>query len=260
MPRETSFAAPVLICVLGTFRVIARGRAIRLKPGGKAQLLLERLALETRQGVAREQVLETLWPDADLGLAGQNLNTLVYSLHRALGPALGGQSPVRYADGTYRLNADRGVSVDIGAFEEAADHGDRAARAGDDKTALASYRAAKAVYLGDLVPTSDVRHLMERERLRGRYLAVLGRLAELRFNEGDLEGALSTTLDVIARDPCREDAHRLAMRAYNRLGQRSQALRQYRLCADVLQAEFDAVPEPATDELYAQLRIEPSRV
>jgi DNA-binding SARP family transcriptional activator len=50
------------------------------------------------------------------------------------------------------------------------------------------------------------------------------------------------------------------MRCYNRLGHRAQALRQYRTCREILEAEFDAVPEPATEELYELLRREPSSV
>jgi DNA-binding SARP family transcriptional activator len=233
---------------------------MRLKPGGKGQTLLANLALNPQLGLPRDQLLEALWPMTELGLAGQSLNTLVYSLHRALGSALEGRPPVRHVDGQYRLNTEDGVAIDIGAFDAAADDGDRATRLGDEATALTSYRAAAEVYVGDLVPTSEVRHVVERERLRARYLMIRTRLAELRFRDGDFNGALTGALDLLTHDACREDAHRLAMRAYNRLGQRAQALRQYRVCRDMLAAEFDAVPEHATEELYAQLRMEPSLV
>jgi DNA-binding SARP family transcriptional activator len=248
------------VCLLGSFRVVASGRPLRLKPGGKAQSLLSNLALNPRLGLPRDQLLDALWPATDLALAGQSLNTLVYSLHRALGSALDGRPPVLSVDGHYRLNLADGVAVDIGAFDAAADDGDRATRSGDDSTASTSYGAAAEVYMGDLVLTSDIRHVVERERLRARYLMIRAWLAELRFRSGDFGGALSGALDVLAHDPCREDAHRLVMRSYNRLGQRAQALRQYRTCRDALAAEFDAVPEAETEELYEQLRMEPSRV
>ena len=44
-----------------------------------------------------------------------------------------------------------------------------------------------------------------------------------------------------------------------RLGERAQALRQYRLCRDVLDIEFAAVPEPATEELYETVRLRPEQ-
>jgi DNA-binding SARP family transcriptional activator len=223
---------------------------MKLKPGGKAESLLSNLALNPRLGLSRDQLLDALWPATELALAGQSLNTLVYSLHRALGSALKGRPPVLCIDGHYRLNTEDGVAVDIGAFDAAADDGDRATRTGDDSSAFTSYGAAADVYMGDLVLASDTRHIVERERLRARYLMIRARLAELRFRSGDFGGALNGAFEILSHDPCREDAHRLVMRSYNRLGQRAQALRQYRACRDALFTEFDAVPEAETDELY----------
>ena len=61
-------------------------------------------------------------------------------------------------------------------------------------------------------------------------------------------------------DPCREDAHRLVMRCHVRRGERAQALRHYLLCQQILRAEFDAAPEPATDALFEQARLDPSTI
>jgi DNA-binding SARP family transcriptional activator len=52
----------------------------------------------------------------------------------------------------------------------------------------------------------------------------------------------------------------MAMRSYVRMGERSQALRQYRMCRHVLEQEFEAVPEVATETLFELIRLEPSRV
>jgi hypothetical protein len=50
------------------------------------------------------------------------------------------------------------------------------------------------------------------------------------------------------------------MRAYVRLGARAQALRQYNLCRTILANEFEAVPEPATEQLFNLVRTNPGRV
>jgi hypothetical protein len=52
----------------------------------------------------------------------------------------------------------------------------------------------------------------------------------------------------------------MVMRTYVRSGARAQALRQYQLCRLILQDEFDAVPEPATDRLFDLLRTDPGQV
>ena len=253
-------APPVLICVLGSFRLLKSGLALSVKPGGKAELLLANLALQGRLGLSREQLVNLVWPGSDDGLAAQSLNTLTYSLHRLLGDPLGGRSPITHADGQYRLNGHDGVVADVDVFDAAADKAEQAARAGDEAEAVSSYRRATDIYVGDLVLASEVRHIVERERLRARYLAARAYLVDLQFGRGNYVDALTGSLELLSEDPCREDAHRLVMRCYNRLGQRAQALRQYRLCREVLADEFDAVPEPATEELYEMLRMDPARV
>jgi DNA-binding SARP family transcriptional activator len=253
-------APPVLVCVLGSFRLLKAGLPLSVKPGGKAELLLANLALQGRFGLSRDQLLNLLWPASGDGLATQSLNTLAYSLHRLLGDALGGRSPITHADGHYRLNRDDGVGVDVDIFDAAAEEGEQAARAGNEAEAVSSYSRATYLYTGDLVLASEIRHIVERERLRARYLAARAYLVDLQFGRDNYVDALAGSLELLSEDPCREDAHRLVMRCYNRLGQRAQALRQYRLCREVLADEFDAVPEPATEDLYEMLRMDPARV
>jgi DNA-binding SARP family transcriptional activator len=246
------------VCLLGNFRVLKRGAPISLRPGGKGEQLLGHLALRSPDGMLREALIAHLWPEAELGLATQSLNTLVYSLHRLLGDALDGRPPIVSVSGQYRLNADAGVEVDIAAFDNAVRNGDRLSGIGDRTGAVASYRGAVALYSGDLAFGSDILALVERERLRTRYLQILAHLADAHFNAFEFDRALEYALDVLSHDPCREDAHRMAMRCFVRLGVRSQAFRQYRVCRDALAMEFGAVPEPATDLLYELVRIDPS--
>lgn len=256
----STVTAPVVVCVLGSFRLQTATKTLSVKPGGKAELLLANLALQRHLGFPREQVLSLLWPSSDSQLASQSLNTLIYSLHRLLGDALGGLSPITSTGGLYRLNGDGGVAVDVDVFDKEVDKADRAARAGNETEARSSYLRATELYAGDLVLTSEIRHIVERERLRARYLSARAYLTDLLFACGNYAEALVGSLDLLAEDPCREDAHRLVMRCYNRLGQRSQAMRQYRLCREFLADEFDAVPEPATSALYESLRTDPSVV
>jgi DNA-binding SARP family transcriptional activator len=89
---------------------------------------------------------------------------------------------------------------------------------------------------------------------------MLGRLADVARRNSDYSAALDYASLVLKYDAGREDAHRTLMYCYARLGQRFQALRQYRLCERLLRQTFDAVPEPATRALFDQLRLDPSSV
>lgn len=252
--------SPIVIGVLGPFRVLKTGQPLALGNAGKAEALLAQLALAPGQRVARDHLLQQIWPDHDPMLAGQALNSLVYSLRKRLGEALGGVPPIVQADGLYWLNSERGVRVDSALFDDLLQLADQQTRAGQAHLATATRRRALDLYRGDLSGGSDLPIVLERERLRVAYLGLLARLAEDAYRQGAYSECLDTAWQLLARDPCREDAHRLVMQCCVRLGQRAQALRQYRLCRDILDAEFGAPPEAITTALFDQVRLAPERV
>ncbi len=246
---------PVMVCVLGSFRVLKHDHPVALRSGGRAEMLLRELGWQHPAGVERERLLEQLWPASSTAAAGHSVNSLVHDLRRLLGDAIDGAAPVVLSEGCYHLNSDAGVGLDITCFDELVARSAREERAGDHDAAMTSARRAVRLYRGDLAIDGDVAAIIQRERLRTLYLSALARLAGDAFGRGDDAACLGYTLELLANDPCREDAHRLVMRCHLRRGERSQALRQYRLCAEILQREFDAVPEPETTALYDAIRL-----
>jgi DNA-binding SARP family transcriptional activator len=246
--------------LLGGFRLLKDAEPVAVRHGGKAEVLLLNLALQPRLGVEREELLATLWPNADEALASQSLDTLVHSLRKTAGDALDGAGPVVRSDGRLRLNVERGIRLDVAEFEREAAEGDRLRRTGEEAAAVPRYEEAVRLYAGDLVIGSEIRHLLERERLRARYLELLRSLAETGFGGGQYTASRDWARALLGCDPCREDAHRMVMRCDVRLGERAQALRQYQTCAEILRREFGVEPEPATHELYEAIRLSPATV
>jgi DNA-binding SARP family transcriptional activator len=251
---------PLLICLMGGFRLLNRGEPLLLRDGGKMELLLTILALRHPNGIRRDDLVCTLWPNAAPELANQSLRTLLYSLHRRLGPALAGAPPVLHRGGACQLNTSVGVEVDVGWFDALVGAGEAALRAGDRRLTVLLYCRAAELYRGDLCAGPDVSTLIERERCRARYLNVLGWLADQHFAVGAYAEALQHALALLAGEPCREDAHRLVMRCHARQGRRAEALRQYQLCLLILRREFDVEPERRTIELFDRIRLAPESV
>jgi DNA-binding SARP family transcriptional activator len=252
--------APVLICLFGRFRLLRCGATIPVRSGGRTEALLSCLALRNENGMRRDALLDAVWPESDLVRAKQSLTTLLGGLRRRLGSALAGASPVLYAEGGYALNSAAGVAVDVALFDALALEGERSMRVSDVAGAMRYWRQAIGLYQGDVCVGSDVHAMIERERLRALQLTLLRRLAEHCMQEGEHHEALRHARQLLRRDPCREDAHRLVMRCHVRLGERAQALRQYRVCRHFLEHEFDALPEPSTEALFAQIRLDPASV
>jgi DNA-binding SARP family transcriptional activator len=251
---------PIQICLLGDFCLLQSGKPIALRSGGKTETLLCYLGFQPGQRLARPTLLELLWPNSEEGQASQSLNSLVYSIHKQIGHAIGGAPPVLHKDGYYRLNSEAGVGVDVAAFEALAQLGDQQARAGDLGNTTLSFRRCVQLYRGDLCVTTDVNAIVERERLRARYLSLLSRLADYSYYMGDDVACMEYAWRLLGHDPCREDAHRVVMRCYVQRGERAAALRHYQMCADILRSEFDAAPELATAALFDQIRRDPARL
>jgi DNA-binding SARP family transcriptional activator len=251
---------PILICLLGNFRLLHTGAPVAIPCGGKIETLLGRLGRQFDHRVQRSVLVDLLWPASDSALAHQSLNSLVYSVHKLIGDALGGAAAILHEDGYYRLNMEAGVGVDVACFDDWADTGDQQVRAGDLARAATSYRKSVHLYRGDLAVETDVESVLERERLRARFLSLLGYLADERYRAGDYGACLAQAWRLLGLDPCREDAHRVVMRCYVRRGERAAALRHYQVCEHILQVEFDAAPEPATTALFDQIRLRPSHI
>lgn len=259
----THIGAPtwiILICLLGRFRLLHSGHPIAIPSGGKIETLLCRLGTQFDHRVHRTVLLDLLWPTSDSTLAHQSLNSLIYSLHKLIGDALGGAALILHEDGYYRLNMEAGVSVDVASFDAWADTGDQQVRDGNLAHAATSYRQSVGLYRGDLVVETDVGSVLERERLRSRFLSLLGYLADERYRVGDYDACLGHAWCLLGHDPCREDAHRVVMRCHVQRGERAAALRHYQVCVHILRAEFDAAPEPTTTALFDQIRLQPSHV
>jgi DNA-binding SARP family transcriptional activator len=259
-PSRPSGCDRMQIRLLGPFEIVLGDRPVSLRGHGKFESLLSYLALRDDHPVARDELVRFLWPDVEGELAVQSLNGLVHRIHKRFAPALGGAAAVENRGLAYSLNRDAGVGTDVALFDSWVTSGEQSAARGDHAAAADAFETALILYRGDLSPGDDLRALIERERLRARYLTLLARQADYYVAAAMNSLGLTYALRLLACDPCREDGHRLAMRCYTRLGERAQALRQFHLCCKVLKTEFNASPEAATMALFEEVRSYPEAV
>lgn len=201
--------------------------------------LLGCLALDGSNGtpLAREEVIERLWPDRSAEKARHLLSD---TLHRAR-TLLGDLANCVHVDRQSLRMA--GVSVDVREFELLA----RSTEARD-------WQAAIALYRGDVLPSVDGEWIDERRHnLRNRYLGLLERLTGTLETKGDAHDALETALLWSRADPLNEHAHGAIMRCYAHLDQRSAALRQYHFLRSLLWRHLQSDPLPETVELAARI-------
>lgn len=253
-----SVARPVLICLLGGFRVVKAGEPVLLPPESKLGILLCRLALAGDHGVPRQELLGLLWPDPDDGMTARCFNTLVTELRRLLRNGSSDIAAVANGDGCYRLHRAAGLAVDVDCFDGWFERGRAADAAGDTAAAREAFELAVNLYRGDLFMgrggTDDTWLFVERERLRSRCLTTLARASDLASRMGDQDAAMAHAARLLGMDPCSEVGHRLLMHLHMLGGQRAQALHQYRVCVEALRREYGAGPELSTTAFFDLLR------
>lgn len=216
--------------------------------------LVKLLALSPRRRMHRDEIIEHLWPEQDPEAGAANLRVVLHAARQALQPPSPGQPDgergafVQVIEDEIALSPGEQVWVDVEAFERAAA---RAARTG----AVADLRAAVDLYTGELLPEDRYEDWASarRERLRGQHLSLLGRLAAALEAEGDVAGAIDALERVVDSDPTDEAVSRRLMRAYAGSGQRHRALRLFRRLRDALERDLETMPEPETQQVYADI-------
>lgn len=102
--------------------------------------------------------------------------------------------------------------------------------------AAVSYNQGLLMYRGDLCVATDIHAVVERERLRARYLTLLSQIADCHYRGNEYSACSEYAWRLLACDPTREDAHRLVMRCYVRQGERAAAIHHYDICVKILRA------------------------
>src|SRR5436190_7881709 len=138
-------SAAMQVRLLGRFAVAVEGREIALQEWGshKAQQLVKLLALAPEHRLARDQIIDALWPESDPEAVANTFYQTIYYARRTLDPNRRGFLTTR--QGIVALQHPGGVAVDLHAFQAAAARARRAA----DPLLLAE---AVALYAGELLP------------------------------------------------------------------------------------------------------------
>lgn len=112
--RDTPATPALLIRLLGGFTISVGERPIPddVWRGQKVRALLKLLALAPAQRLARDQLLDTLWPDFTPDAAASNL----YSTLTVVRKALAGVATLRLRAGMVALHAPDGVRIDVADF------------------------------------------------------------------------------------------------------------------------------------------------
>ncbi len=202
--------------------------------------------LQDRQGLSKEQIGAAFWPDHDPGRLDSAFRSTLYRLRRVVS-----RDTILFEEGLYRFNPAADSWFDVKVFDQLLDRAEQGLAPESTTTLL---EQALDLYRGDYLEGIYADwSALERERLRGRYLAALETLAGLYAAQRKLRQAVERYQRLLGQDPFREAGHRELMRCYYRAGDRAAAIRQYQDCASMLREELGLSPSAETEALYRQI-------
>jgi DNA-binding SARP family transcriptional activator/pimeloyl-ACP methyl ester carboxylesterase len=216
------------ITLLGDFAVTRDGERVADARWSRRQAasLVKFLALAPDRRAHREQVLDALWPDQPVDVAGPKLHKAAHFVRRAVDD----RSAVVLRGEAVLLWPDDDVAVDATGFAAGAEQALR----GGGPAALTS---ALARCGGDLLPDDPYEAWLDAPR------------AHLRRLRADVLRRLGRWDDLVASDPTDEEAHLAIARAHLDAGRPHDALRQCDRLEAVLRDELGVAPGPAARAL-----------
>ncbi|MEV0093217.1 AAA family ATPase [Streptomyces sp. NPDC050738] len=211
------------------------------------QTLVKLLAVTPGHRLHRDRAMDLCWPDAGPQAALNSLRVALHAARRSLEPELAPHATSSYlvSDGALLLLDPATVRVD-------ADHAEEAALSALASHDMAELEKALDRFEGELLPEDRYASWAEARRTRITSLEVEVQLALAAqyLAAGELTKAAAAAEQALAAGPAEEAAHRLLIDICLRQGLRHQALRQYHLCRDALEAELGVLPGPETERLH----------
>jgi predicted ATPase/DNA-binding SARP family transcriptional activator/transposase-like protein len=210
----------------------------------KTAVLLALLAVRPGRQLLREELIDSLWPDADIEAGRNRLNQALAWLRGRLEPSPSERGTVLLSDRKAIALSSQFVSSDVQLFEIELD---RAHRAQDDGARLKYLLSAASLFCGEFLPGQYDQWIMEqRTWLSEARINTLLKVAEIYARQNDFNNAAAFARRAVDLDPLHEESHEQLIRILIDSGQPNAALRQYNTFAETLKRELGSQPSPST--------------
>ncbi|MBI9044443.1 MAG: hypothetical protein JEZ06_08155 [Anaerolineaceae bacterium] len=240
--------------LFGKFQFISAESDLALSH--KALELFSFLLLYRDRCFFRETIANKLW-GCDSGRGSRKeIRQSLWQLRMALNSHnMTGDSMLIIDEDWIQLNSQVSLWLDIACFEQEFDSV-RGVQGGDlNKKKATRLQNAVRLYRGDLLEGwYQDWCIFERERFQSMYLSMLDKLLSYCEKNYEYEIGLTYADQILSYDQARERTHRGKIRLLYLAGKRSEALRQYHRCADLLKKELNVKPSRRTMTLYEQIR------
>ncbi|MGH8770378.1 MAG: BTAD domain-containing putative transcriptional regulator [Burkholderiales bacterium] len=242
---------PIRIFTLGRFQVLINDQPLTFstKAPKKPIALLKAVIAFGAAEVPERKLTDALWGDEEGDAAHEALNVNVHRLRKLLGDV----EAIQVQEGKVTLDAQR-CWIDALAFERLLNQATSSVMS--ERAALSE--KVLALYRGAFLPEESEApwSVSMREKLRAQFIRHSAQLARKRSDAGELEQAIECYLRGLEADDLAEELYQGAIRCYQQLNRRAEALAVYRRMRQTLSVTLGIKPSPTSEALYRSLSAE----
>jgi LuxR family maltose regulon positive regulatory protein len=236
------------VYTLGKFSIIKGGSPV--KSSGKAQQrpldLLRIIISYGGQGISKERVSESLWPDADGDQAHRSFATTLHRLRKLIG-----KNTVGLSDSKLSLNW-KYVWLDVNEFEKLLT---RAAVGDLPEIIYKDIENALSLYNGNFLQEEESSWVIsKREQLRNKLLGTLNHCGNVLRNNKMYDQAETLYKRALEVDEVAEEAYQGLLLTYKAHNKRAEAISAYLQCRKILMSTLGVTPSPETEAIYLSLQ------
>lgn len=223
-------------------------------PGQQGRLVFALLAGD-RGAVTRAALSDALWPGGAPPSAGTALSSILSKLRTMLSLAgLDAAEALSTRDACYELRLPRGAWIDHEVAADSIHEAEAALRSGDHAAAYGPSAVAHHIARRPFLAGEECTWVEQR---RMKLASILVRSLECRASvyiwNAEYPLAVEAARDAVTREPFRETAWQLLMRAHAASGNTAEALRTYEQCRALISEELGVSPSPQTRAVHTEL-------
>ena len=252
------------IHTLGRFELIKDGKLLTFQ--GKVQKkpldMLKAIIAFGGKEVSDEQLIDTLWPEADGDVANFSFKTTLHRLRQLIGK----EGAIELTEGRITL-APQYCWVDAWAFQRLAEKTESLWREyrdthkmRTDKNAITQLmqvsEKAMSMYGGEFLP-GDRKHfwtISMRERLKSKFIRLVGRIGNYYEHAEQWESVIELYQKALEVDDLQEEFYRRLMLAYQKIGRHAEMLSMYDRCRNILSSVLGIEPSLDTEAVRTNIK------
>jgi DNA-binding SARP family transcriptional activator len=245
--NDSDILPSLYITCFGHFEVKRLDQPIKLCHSRNGQAILRILLTQTGYRVSVDRLMDALWAQDTPEIARRKLQIAASAVRCSLNNGYHcnpGTGYILCKDGFYQFNPSVTVRTDVDDFLFLWQAGQQSS----GSESVAYYEKACNLCRGPFLVEDMYADWSSarREQLRQIYVTMCHALTEYYLRLQRYDDAARWTSSILKEDHCDEAAHRQLVQIYAAQGRRSEALRQYYRCEQILLNELGVSPMPET--------------